>query len=197
MIEDVIDKCPRLETERLVLRKCEPRDLDGFIRLNTDQKTHEFFRSQPSIEDCENGFQLGMQKQRKDGFGFAVMEDRESGSFLGFCGLEIPSYDVGPLPCEPCVEIGWRLLPEAWGKGITVEASQRWLRFGFETLKLDEVVAYTVVQNHRSRRVMEKLDMVHNPAEDFNFPGVAANHLLCRHVLYRLFKEKYLERKNG
>ncbi|KZK80956.1 putative ribosomal N-acetyltransferase YdaF [Pseudovibrio sp. W64] len=193
MIETLIDRCPRLETERLVLRKCEPRDLDGFIRLNTDQRVYEFFRSNPSLEDCEKGFQLGMKKQRKDGFGFAVMEDRETGSFLGFCGLEIPSYDAGSLPFEPCVEIGWRLLPEVWGRGITGEASRRWLRFGFEILKLDEVVAYTVVQNHKSRRVMEKLGMTHDPAEDFDFPNVDQDHPLCRHVLYRLSADKFHE----
>ncbi len=197
MIETLIDKCPRIETDRLVLRKCEAGDLDGFIRLNTDQRVYEFFRSNPSKEDCEIGFQIGMQKQAKDGFGFAVVEHKDTGAFLGFCGLEIPSYAAGRLPFEPCVEIGWRLLPETWGKGVTVEASRGWLKFGFENLKLDEVVAYTVVQNHRSRRVMEKLGMVHDPADDFDFPGVDVDHPLCRHVLYRLSANQFLRQFNG
>ncbi len=96
-----------------------------------------------------------------------------------------------------CVEIGWRLLPETWGKGVTVEASRGWLKFGFENLKLDEVVAYTVVQNHRSRRVMEKLGMVHDPADDFDFPGVDVDHPLYRHVLYRLSADQFMMPSNG
>lgn len=196
MVETLIDRCPRVETERLVLRKWEMRDLDGLIKLNTDPRVLEFFRKRPNAEESEEALKRAIQRQDENGFCLPVVEDKETGDFLGFCGLNVPSYGE-LLPCEPCVEIGWQLIPEAWGRGIAVEAAKFWLGFGFDTLGLDEVVAFTVIQNQNSRRVMEKLDMSFDPAENFDFPGVPVEHPLCRHVLYKLSKKMYLERENG
>ena len=186
-----LDKCPRIETDRLILRKWEPRDLDGLYRLNTDPKVTKFFRTLNSPEETPLLLEVHLLKQQKDGFCFPVIEDKATGVFLGFCGLNIPLYQE-PLFFEPCVEIGWSLIPEAWGKGIAVEAAKVWLRFGFETLELSEVISFTVVQNLRSRRVMEKLGMTYDAAEDFDFPGVDLDDPLCRHVLYRLSRENFL-----
>jgi RimJ/RimL family protein N-acetyltransferase len=58
--------------------------------------------------------------------------------------------------------------------------------FGFTTLGLTEIVAMTAVGNERSRRVMERLGMTRNPADDFDHPNIAGGHPLRRHVLYRL-----------
>ncbi|EEA93820.1 GNAT family N-acetyltransferase [Pseudovibrio sp. JE062] len=196
MEEVLLDKCPRIETERLVLRKWEERDLDGVIRMNGDPRVMEFFPSLHSPEEARRYLEISLQQQEKHGFCFPVVEDKETGAFLGFCGLNVPGYS-DPLPCEPCVEIGWRLIPEAWGKGIAVEAARFWLGFGFETLQLDEIVAIVVVQNHKSRRVMEKLGMMHDPAEDFDFPNVPADDPLCRHALYRISAEQFLTQANG
>ncbi len=83
------------------------------------------------------------------------------------------------------------------GEGIAVEAADAWLSFGFEMIEFREIVSFTVVQNHRSRRVMEKLGMIHNSAEDFDFPGVNTDDPLCRHVLYRLSADRFREQANG
>ncbi len=195
MEETLLEKCPRVETERLVLRKWEEQDLGEYIRLNSDPRVTEYYRSAPSPEVCETALKSTLKSQKENGFCFPVVEDKQTGAFLGFCGLSIPDYSE-PLPCEPCVEIGWQLFPEVWGKGIAGEAARFWLSFGFDTLQLDEVVAFTVVQNQRSRRVMEKLGMIHNPADDFDFPGTDPDHPLCRNVLYRLSKQRFLEVQN-
>lgn len=55
-----------------------------------------------------------------------------------------------------------------------------------ERLRLGEVVAFTVPQNLRSRRVMEKLGMTRSATEDFDHPSVPERHPLRRHVLYRI-----------
>jgi RimJ/RimL family protein N-acetyltransferase len=86
----------------------------------------------------------------------------------------------------PAVEIGWRLAFEHWGKGFATEGARAARRHAFETLKLEEVVSFTVPANLRSRRVMEKLGMSHNPADDFDHPRLPAGHPLRRHVLYRI-----------
>jgi ribosomal-protein-alanine N-acetyltransferase len=57
--------------------------------------------------------------------------------------------------------------------------------YGFQTLGLPEIVSFTTPANLPSRRVMEKLGMTHNPAEDFDHPALPEAHALRRHVLYR------------
>jgi ribosomal-protein-alanine N-acetyltransferase len=65
------------------------------------------------------------------------------------------------------------------------------LRFSFRELGLPEVVSFTVPANQRSRRVMEKLGMTHDPADDFDHPLLAPDDRLCRHVLYRIRRTAY------
>ena len=108
---------------------------------------------------------------------------RLDGSFIGFIGLNVPSFDA---PFTPCVEIGWRLAADCWGQGLATEGAHAIVRYGFETLGLNEFVSFTVPANARSRRVMEKLGMTHDPDDDFDHPRLPAGHPLRGHVLYRL-----------
>ena len=84
----------------------------------------------------------------------------------------------------PCVEIGWRLAPEHWGFGYATEAAREVLNFAFVELRLGEVVSFTVPKNHRSRRVMERIGMTHNPADDFELPNQPEP--WRHHILYRI-----------
>ena len=86
----------------------------------------------------------------------------------------------------PCVEVGWRLAPEHWGRGFATEGARAATEFASQDLGLHEVVSYTVPANRRSRRVMEKLGMTTDPADDFDHPELPVGHPLRRHVLYRL-----------
>ncbi|MGQ4365181.1 GNAT family N-acetyltransferase [Streptomyces sp. SAS_272] len=63
------------------------------------------------------------------------------------------------------------------------------VRFGFDVLGLPEIVSFTVTGNRRSRAVMERLGMTHDPREDFDHPRLPPGHALRRHVLYRLARE--------
>jgi RimJ/RimL family protein N-acetyltransferase len=107
---------------------------------------------------------------------------RESEEFIGFTGLAAPSFNAH---FTPCVEIGWRLASNHWGLGLATEAARAVLNHGFETLRIREIVSFTVPGNVRSRRVMEKLGMTHDPGDDFDHPRLPEGHPLRRHVLYR------------
>jgi RimJ/RimL family protein N-acetyltransferase len=117
------------------------------------------------------------------GFGLWAVEIPNVTSFAGFVGLSVPRFKA---PFTPCVEIGWRLASEYWGLGYATEGAQVVLDFAFKALRLDEVVSFTVPGNLRSRRVMEKLGMIHDPADDFDHPAIPDGHRLRRHVLYRM-----------
>ncbi|MEA3178556.1 MAG: hypothetical protein QOI59_2079 [Gammaproteobacteria bacterium] len=104
-------------------------------------------------------------------------------AFIGFVGLWVPSFTSH---FTPCVEIGWRLAKEHWGNGYATEAAVACLRFGFENLTLQQIVAFTAPLNKRSTAVMERIGMSRNPADDFDHPNVPPGDPLRRHVLYRM-----------
>jgi RimJ/RimL family protein N-acetyltransferase len=81
--------------------------------------------------------------------------------------------------------VGWRLDHAHWGRGYAPEGAAAALRFGLEALGLPEVVSFTFEGNGKSRRVMEKIGLVHDPAEDFDHPSLPADSPIRRHVLYR------------
>ncbi len=173
------------ETERLILRAWEEKDRDPAAAICADPEVMKYF---PAVMDRKGSDALvdrAIEKTAKDGFCFSPIEDKTTGDFLGFVGLSIPKYS-SPLPFDPCVEIGWRLTRSAWRKGYATEAARRWLRFGFETLLLDEIVSFTAVTNRPSQKVMQRLGMRHDPSDDFDHPELPKGHPLERHVLYRL-----------
>jgi RimJ/RimL family protein N-acetyltransferase len=117
------------------------------------------------------------------GYGLWALELPGSAPFIGCVGL----LEVGSeLPFAPAVELGWRLARAHWGRGLAAEAARAAVAFAFDDLRLTGLVAYTAERNLRSRRLMERLGMHHDPAEDFRHPRLSAGDPLAPHVLYRL-----------
>jgi len=172
-----------LTTERLILRQWRESDRDAFARLNADPVVREFFPRVQTREESDADAARAHKAIDERGWGFWAVEVRGGASFIGFVGLSIPGIETH---FSPCVEIGWRLLKEHWGKGYASEAAVECLRFGFEKLTLEEIVAFTVPLNVRSRAVMERIGMWRNPADDFDHPNLEPGHPLRRHVLYRM-----------
>src|SRR5438067_1422929 len=79
-------------------------------------------------------------------------------------------------PFTPAVEIGWRLVRGAWGRGYATEAAREVLRFAFTDLGLDDLVSVTIPANLRSRAVMERLGLTRDPADDFDHPAAPEGH---------------------
>jgi ribosomal-protein-alanine N-acetyltransferase len=73
------------------------------------------------------------------------------------------------------------LAADHWGRGYATEGARAAVSFGFDIAGLNEIVSFTVPDNWRSRRVMERIGMQYDPADDFNLPGSER-----RHVLYRI-----------
>ena len=153
--------------------------------LNADPRVMERFESPLSREESDTFANRIEEKFDKHGFGFWAVEVPGVVTFAGFIGLNVPYFET---PFTPCVEIGWRLSADYWNRVCATEGARAALRFGFDDLQLDEIVAFTVPSNVRSRRVMEEIAMVRDPAEDFDHPLVAEGHPLRRHVLYRISK---------
>src|SRR5262249_43255676 len=117
------------------------------------------------------------------GFGPWAIEVPNVTPFIGFVGLSVPRFQAH---FTPCVEIGWRIAAEYWNRGYATEAAQAALKAGFDVFQLKEIVSFTVPANLASRRVMEKIGMRHDEADDFDHPSFSAGHPLKQHVLYRM-----------
>jgi RimJ/RimL family protein N-acetyltransferase len=177
-------------TERLLLRRWRESDLEPFAALNADPVVMEHFQGLQSREVTEAFVGRIEAHWEAHGWGLWAVEVPDVAPFIGFVGLW-PADDVTG---EPMVEVGWRAARAYWGHGYVSEAAREALRFGFEDVGLDEIVSFTVPQNQRSRRVMERIGLVRDPSRDFDHPRVdaAAHPQLVRHVLYALDRETWL-----
>jgi RimJ/RimL family protein N-acetyltransferase len=122
------------------------------------------------------------------GHGFWMVEAVGVADFIGIAGLLVPGFEAH---FTPGVEIGWRFAHACWGNGYATEAARALLEFGFDHVGLEEIVSFTVPANRRSRRVMERIGMTHDPADDFDHPNLPDGDPLRRHVLYRLGRDAW------
>ena len=179
------DGVPGLVTQRLRLRGFRDEDRAPFAALNADPEVMEYLPAPLSLAESDALIGRIRAHFSEHGFGLWAVELRAvsgPGPLLGFVGLTRPTFAAH---FTPCVDLGWRLARSHWGHGYATEAATAALRFGFERLGLDEIVALTVPENARSRRVMERLGMRRDPADDFDHPRLPEGHRLRRHVLYR------------
>ena len=174
---------PEVRTDRLLLRRWRPTDLEPFAALNADPEVMEYFphtRTRAETKELIGVFEDQFERQ---GFGLWALEVSEHARFVGMVGLAVIAQG---WVLESSVELGWRLARTEWGHGYATEAARAAVRFAFDELDLGEVVAMTSVDNLRSRRVMDRLGMVHDPSLDFDHPRFPAGHPHQRHVMYRL-----------
>lgn len=174
---------PVLTTRRLILRPWRDDDLAPFAEMNADAEVMRHFPA--PLSRAESDAMVGRVRLHfsTHGFGLWAVEAPGATQFAGFVGLSLPRFEAHFMPC---VEIGWRLSRDCWGRGYATEAAIAALAFGFERLGLAEIVSFTVVENHPSRRVMERLGMAHDADDDFDHPALPQRHPMRRHVLYRL-----------
>ncbi len=171
------------DTPRLRLRRWREEDLAPFAAMNADARVMEHMPGVMSVAETEALLARIEAHFEAEGFGLWAVERRDSGAFIGYVGLLRVPFEAH---FTPAVEIGWRLGAAHWGAGFATEAARVVLDYAFETLGLEEVVSFTAVVNTRSWRVMERLGMTHDAAEDFDHPRLEAGHPLRRHVLYRI-----------
>ena len=171
-----------LQTDRLHLRSFTMDDVDALAAMNGDAEVMEFFPATQSRDESAAFLARIMGHREQYGYSLFALSLRQDNKFVGLTGLLRVEFSAH---FTPAVEIGWRFPKFAWGQGLGPEAAHACLTYGFETLALDEIVSFTAAQNKRSIRVMEKIGMLHDAADDFDHPHLAAGHWLRRHVLYR------------
>lgn len=185
---------PSLRGPRLLLRPWCDADREPFAALNADPQVMQHFPSVLSREETQASLDRILSHFAQRGYGVWVACLPGERSFLGFVGIYHPTFTAHfTRPEQPCLEIAWRLQASAWGHGYATEGARLCLRHAFTVLGIDEVVSLTVPGNTRSRAVMSRLGMRHNPVDDFDHPRLPAGHPLRRHVLYRLPRAAFVD----
>lgn len=176
-----------IETQRLQLCSWQQGDREPFAALNADPEVMQHLpatltrsMSDALVDRIERHFD-------EHGYGWWALHLRTTGEFIGCTGLVHQTFDA---PFTPAVEVGWRLRRSAWGHGYATEAARAALDLGFGRLGLREIVSMTTPANTRSRKVMVRLGMTRDPADDFDHPNVPGDSPLRRHVLYRITADR-------
>lgn len=156
-----------LETDRLILRTWRDEDLQQMLAINQDPKVMEYF---PELQDLESTKKLIVRiNSHFEKYGYTVYATirKDSGEFIRFIGLFTPEFESH---FTPATEIGWRLSSTHWGKGFATEGAKAALDYGFTRCGLKEIVSFTAAGNAKSIRVMQKIGLQHNEADDFDHP---------------------------
>jgi RimJ/RimL family protein N-acetyltransferase len=185
-----------IQTERLILRQWHEEDLEPFAALNADPRVMEYFPATLSQQESDQMMKRMQTKIEERGWGWWAVSLVKNGNFIGFIGMNNVDPATFPAHFAPAVEVGWRLACPYWGKGYATEGALVCLKYGFETLNLEEVVSFTAAQNMRSRAVMERIGMLRDPKDDFDHPKLPEGHRLRRQVLYRLKAKKWQNQNN-
>lgn len=175
-----------IRTERLILRPWEESDFELFAEINNDQRVMEYLPSTKNREESDQTAQSFAEGILKRGWGFWAVSLIETGDFIGTIGLD-DRYSLFPS----MIEVGWRLNFSYWGKGYATEGAKAALAYGFGNLNLEEIVAFTAIQNERSKAVMKRVGLKHNPEEDFNHPNLPGDHPLSKQMVCRIKQNEW------
>ncbi len=180
--EIVFADAPVLETARLRLRPWRPGDEQAFAALNADPAVMRYFPAPLTAAESDALVAAIQDRFRAWGFGFWAVETDDL-PFAGFIGLSRPAYEA---PFLPAVEVGWRLDPRCWGRGVATEGARAALAHGFRRHGLEQIIAVAPRANTPSLRVMQRLGMTSDPAEDFDHPALTDHPAIRRCALHRL-----------
>jgi ribosomal-protein-alanine N-acetyltransferase len=141
-----------MQTQHLALRAARPDDLGNFYRLDRNPQVMRYIVDGAiGTHDSVAAAAARTMKYYRiyPGLGRRSAEERASGRFIGWFSLNY-------VPKTVEVEVGYRLLPEAWGRGYATEGAAALLRHGFDELGLYRIIGLTHPDNAASQRVLQK-----------------------------------------
>ena len=143
-----------LTTPRLRLRQLEEGDFDNLCTILQDPMAMYAYEHAFSQEEVEQWLARQLWRYREEGFGLWAVEDRETGTFLGQCGLTMQEGPSGRVP-----EVGYLFRRKVWGQGYAAEGARACLDHGFDRLGLEEIYAFIRDNNLPSQRVARRCGM--------------------------------------
>jgi [ribosomal protein S5]-alanine N-acetyltransferase len=162
---------PIIETPRLVLRKLLSSDAESLFRMDSDPRTHIFMggtKPAETVAESEHYISVITEQYEKFHTGRLAVIEKVSGCFVGWCGIKFDT--VGENNRSHYYEVGYRFLPEFWGRGYGTESAAAVLKFGFEQLRCPVIVGVAELRHSASCRILEKIGL--RQTETYMYAGV-------------------------
>jgi len=147
-----------IQTNRLGMRNWQMTDLPALAKLNQDAEVMRYFPSTLTTEQSKAMILRFQRHYETHGFTYYAVDRLDTAQCIGFIGLHTQTYESF---FTPCVDIGWRLGREHWGKGFATEGARACLAHAFEVLGLKEIYSVASMGNIPSIRVMQKIGMTY------------------------------------
>lgn len=142
------------QTPRLLLRQFTEADAPLLLALNSDPEIVKYVH-EPALETEEQAKKILIDiilPQYKNNLGRWAIHTKGNMEFIGWCGLKY-------LSERDEIDLGYRLMKRAWGKGYATEAAQHTLDYGFKSLHLKLITGRAHIENIASIKVLEKIGM--------------------------------------
>lgn len=149
-----------IKTARLKLRTLQSSDALFLIQLWTNEQVRKHLGGPINKDKAEQKAVEYIDKK-----GYFVVVEKGSGKTIGICSLD--KYRTGDI------EVSFEFLPEAWGEGFGKETITEVIKWGFENMAIDHIIAVTQITNTRSRKLLESIGMVaKDEFIEFNEPQI-------------------------
>jgi len=147
----------QLETKRLILRKLEEADYERLFLLDSNAEVMKYIGmpTLSKVEESKEVVKMIMQQYEDNGVGRLAVIEKESELLIGWSGLKLNTSEVNGH--KNFYELGYRFLPETWGKGYATESGKASLEYGFNDLKAEIIYAYAHCENLASNHILTKL----------------------------------------
>lgn len=156
-----------IETKRLLLRELRDSDLEQMFLLDSNPLVHKYLGNTPYTDKSQSQKYIDDVKEDYERYGISrlAVEEKETGQFIGWSGLRFYPKEHEYNGNYNFFDVGYRLLPQFWGKGYATESGLASLEYGFTKLKLDTIYGITEKDNEASHKVLLKIGLTY--AEDF------------------------------
>ncbi len=143
-----------IHTPRLTIRPYTPDDLDALFEILSDVRTMSFWPRPYTRDEAKAWMERSLKSTDENGFGRWAVILNESGRLIGDCGIVRSEVDGRQV-----YDLGYILYKDYWGNGYATEAARAWVRYAFDTLKLDTISVNMPANHDASRGVAERLGM--------------------------------------
>lgn len=171
----------KIETQRLILRKLEEADFDRMFLMDSDPEVMKYLgKPVINVDESKEAIKMIQKQYEENGVGRLAVIEKESGLMIGWSGLKLLKQPINGH--VNTLDLGYRFIPEFWGKGYAIEAARASLNYGFNELDADAIYAYADSGNTGSNYILKKLGFKNT--EEFEDSGVKC-------LWYELKREKY------
>lgn len=173
------------ESVRFILREIEFMDVDGMFELDSNPEVHRYLgnKTVSSKEEMLKVIAFIRQQYIDYGIGRWAIIDKETNAFVGWSGLKFVTEKTNNH--QNYYDLGYRLIPKYWAKGIATETAIASLHYAFNQFNCKEVFAIADVDNDGSNKILQKVGL--RFVQPFEIEGV-------KHNWYKLTKAEFFDK---